>query len=143
MIEAEGARQTDTTEGPEGRYEFKRPPKAGPYMLVFRNQNAIAFHEVKQLTVGDRQAVSVTIDPLAKTFQSAYNSVQASEALAAFGASFPAALPALTSDLKSLSDALGSLQNQIAALGLPPGQVNFLKTKADNILVLVRSLFNV
>ena len=141
MIEEDGTRQTETTQGVDGTYTFKRAPKAGPYMLVFKNTNAIAFHEVKRLTVRDAQTVSVTIDPNAKTFQSVYGELQALESLAAFATAFPAARAALTPDLKSIAAALQPLQRQIFDLNLPTGQMNFLKTKADNITVLARDLF--
>ena len=140
MIDANGTRQSAPTVA-EGYYEFKNAPKAGPYMLVFRNANAIAFHEVKQLTVGDRQVVSVTIDPQSKSFQSLYSQVQSVESVAAFATGYPGVRQALASDLKNLPNALAALSAPIVGSGLPIEQVNFLKTKSENAASLVRGLF--
>jgi hypothetical protein len=60
-------------------------PKTGPYVILFREpQGNTRLLDLRQLTAGTNQILSVTIDPPTKSFQGAYSALQAVEALSAW-----------------------------------------------------------
>jgi hypothetical protein len=68
----------------QGNYSLPAP-KSGTYVIVFREpQGNTKLHDVRQLTGGKDQVLSVTIDGRSKSFQGAYAALQAVETLTAW-----------------------------------------------------------
>jgi hypothetical protein len=77
---ADGQSTNATTRG-DGGYDLEAPAK-GPYMVIFRElQGNTQLHEVRQLTGGTSQKLSVTVDPTQqkRSFSALYNMLQATE----------------------------------------------------------------
>ena len=131
LIELDGLTQREQTDA-QGQYRFKQPARNGPYVLLFRDQNSTALHEVRRLTAGIAQTVSVTIDPNIRNIQSAYDRLQSLETLAIFAQNSPGARSALKEDLTQIGKALGVVREIIPTF-TSVGQRSFLVAKANNI----------
>jgi hypothetical protein len=120
-----------------GEYAFTKAATAGPYLLVFReSQGHTKLHEVRQLTAGTEQTVSVTVDPDAKTFHANYDALQSLEALCTFALANANKLPTqLQNEVRQIPAAVAVIRGRLLGTA---AQLNYLKAKADSVEQLSR-----
>jgi hypothetical protein len=133
IIEPNGRVATGNTDA-QGSYKLSAP-QSGPYVIQFREaQGNTRLLDVRELTAGTNQILSVTIDPQRKTVSAIYSALQAVEALAALMMADRAekAAPMLMEriplrELRSITD---SVINEINRSEPTPRQRAFLVAKA-------------
>jgi hypothetical protein len=83
MVEPSGRVQFHQTDA-KGTYRIPAPG-SGTYVIVFREpQGKTHVHDVRQLTAGTDQRLSVTVHSATKSFQGAYGALQSVETLSAW-----------------------------------------------------------
>jgi hypothetical protein len=125
-----------------GQYDLPAPQK-GPFIVILREKQVnTRLFEIRQLTGGTNQMLSVTVDPSLSTFAAIYGSCQAVEGVGAWILEDPKRRRELLEriTLAALNENLERLKKESGGLKLSDSQRSFLRDKGEFVGKLVSRL---
>lgn len=141
LSDPSGGLASANTDG-RGQYDLPAPNK-GPFIVILREKQLnTRLFEIRQLTGGTSQMLSVTVDPSLSTFSGIYGSLQAVEGICAWMLedvkNRRLLLERIT--LQDLGDNLGRVMKVGGGMKLSDSQHSFLRDKGDLVGKLLSRL---